>query len=356
MANHEGPSKPKDIAAKKSTESGDFKKFYAEKILKSKQELCRQVEFYFSDSNLYVDDFLNKVMSENDGWLPVKTLLTFTRVKRLIEKAQKDIPIVDPVQLLIEALHESKTLLRLSDDMLNIQRATPMEDPSVVAERTVVIFGFPPNLDFNEEEQKIFWGEYGVVRCIRRFMARSTNMLVIEYVNNETAQRVINLERVHFKGIELRIRKRTVAEKFQKNRKRKRYDDDFGDDLDGYTIPYASDRILKLVDLPEWVTFKDLRVWIENSNIAKDGFYLKPIYDDEYAWLRLKGDVSAEDAVEQLEDTPWVKDGEEKPNIEVVDDGSEIWSELGTYVKNNLRSPRKKRRVKGRFSKGKRKR
>lgn len=55
--------------------------------------------------------------------------------------------------------------------------------------------------------------------------------------------------------------------------------------------------------------------------------------------------------MENLEDTPWVKDGEEKPNVEVVEDGSEIWSELGIYVKNSLRSPRKKRRkVKTKFS------
>jgi len=347
MVNHEEPSKPNDAAADMSAESADFKKFYAEKILKSKQDLCFQVEFYFSDSNLYVDDFLNKVMSQNDGWVPIKTLLTFTRVKRLVEKAQKDIPIVDPAQLLSEALHESKALLRVSEDNLKVQRATPMEDPSVVAERTVAVFGFPSDREFNEVEQKKFWEQYGDVRCIRRLKARSKSMLVIEYASNETAQKVINLEKIIFEGIELRIRKRMVAKKFQKSRKRKRYDDDYGDDLDE-CIPYTSDRVLKLVDLPENVKWKDLRVWVENSFIGKrDGFYLKVVWDDEYAYIRLKGDVSAEDAVEKLENTRWVRDGEEKPNVEIVEDCNAIWNELGTSsVKKSQGSRRKKRRCK----------
>jgi len=67
--------------------------------------------------------------------------------------------------------------------------------------------------------------------------------------------------------------------------------------------------------------------------------------------LRLKGDVSAEDSVEKLEDTPWVKDDEESPHVEVVEDGSEIWSELGTYLKKTFGSPRKRRKIKKKSTK-----
>lgn len=62
--------------------------------------------------------------------------------------------------------------------------------------------------------------------------------------------------------------------------------------------------------------------------------------------MRLKGDVSAEDAFQKLEETRWVKDDENPPTVEVVEGGSEIWKDLGTKVFNEPKPPRKKRRKK----------
>jgi len=50
--------------------------------------------------------------------------------------------------------------------------------------------------------------------------------------------------------------------------------------------------------------------------------------------------------VDQLEDTPWVNDGEDKPEVEVVEDGSEIWRELVSAV-SSLKYPRKRRKHSG---------
>lgn len=345
MANLEEGEKPVD--REEGGKPMDFKKFFAGKMLKSKQELCHQVEFYFSDSNLYGDDFLNKVMRENDGWVPIKTLLTFTRVKSLVDQAQKDIPIVDPTLLLSEALRESKTLLRLSEDGFSVQRATPMEDPEVVAARTIAVFGFPSNRQFNADHQKKFWEQHGDVRCIRRYMARSRCMLLIEYAYKELAERVIRFRTLNYDGVELTIRKRAVPTKRGKARKRKRSDDEEWDE----TTPYTPDRVLKLVDLEEGTKWRHLRVWIENSGIAvEEGFFLKLV--DDHAWIRLKGDVSAEDAVETLEETRWIDD-EDPPRIEYVKDASEIWSELVSSPKfpTYTRNGRKRRKVYGKFSK-----
>jgi len=329
-----------------SAESQDFAKFYSNKLAGSKQELCHQVEYYFSDANLYVDDYLNKVMSENDGWVPLEILRRFSRIKKLLAKAQKEIPIVNQTLLLTTAIRESTSLLKLSEDGLNVQRATPREDPEVVAERMVALLGFPANLEFNLEEQRKFWGEYGAVRSIKRSSYGDTYMVVVEFADKETALRVIGFEKLYFKGHEITIRKRMVAKKYQKNRKRKRCEDDDDDNTEEY-LPYTEDRILKLTELPEYVRFKRLRMWIDNSGIAsKDGFFLKIDWDDEFAWLRLKGDVSAEDAIGKLEETPWVRDDENAPAVEGFEDGREIWKELGTFVQNEPKPPRKKRRKK----------
>jgi len=329
-----------------SAEAQDFAKFYSNKLACSKQELCQQVEYYFSDANLYVDDYLNRVMSKNDGWVPLETLSRFSRVKKLLAKALKDIPIVNKTLILSSAIRESKSLLKLSEDGLNVQRATPREDPELVVERMVALMGFPANQEFNLEEQRKFWGEYGAVSSIKRYSSGDTYMVVVEFADKETALKVIGFEKLYFKGNEITIRKRMVAKKYQKNRKRKRCEDDDNDKIEEY-LPYTEDRLLKLTELPENIRFKSLRQWIENSDIAgQDGHYLKIDWDDECAWLRLKGDVSAEDAVEKLEETPWVIYDENAPAVEVVEEGSEIWKELGTFVNNEPKPPRKKRRKK----------
>ncbi|KAJ8139152.1 hypothetical protein OY671_007636, partial [Metschnikowia pulcherrima] len=42
----------------------------------------KQVEFYFSDSNLQTDKFLFKIYEANDGWVELKTILTFGRMRQ----------------------------------------------------------------------------------------------------------------------------------------------------------------------------------------------------------------------------------------------------------------------------------
>jgi len=279
MPAHEESGKP--IAP--TAESQDFAKFYSNKLAVSKQELCRQVEFYFSDANLNTDDFLNKVMGTHRGWLPLRILRSFYRIKTLLAKAQKEIPVVNQTLLLSSAIRESTTLLRLSEDGLKVQRATPREDPEVVAERMVALLGFPENLEFILEEQQKFWGEYGAVRSIKRFSSGDTYMVVVEFADKQTALRVIGFEKLYFKGNEITIRKRMVAKKYQKNRKRKRCDDDDDDDIEEY-LPYTEDRLLKLTEFPEYVNFKRIRTWIEKSGIAaEDGFFLKIDWEDEFA-------------------------------------------------------------------------
>ena len=40
-------------------------------------------QYYFSKVNLRRDKFMRNTMSENDGWMPLESLLTFIRLKQL---------------------------------------------------------------------------------------------------------------------------------------------------------------------------------------------------------------------------------------------------------------------------------
>ncbi|CAN4123019.1 unnamed protein product [Withania somnifera] len=51
--------------------------------------LVNQIEYYFSDANLVKDDFLRSQMDE-EGWVPIKLIANFPRVKTMTEKVQSD--------------------------------------------------------------------------------------------------------------------------------------------------------------------------------------------------------------------------------------------------------------------------
>lgn len=47
-------------------------------------KICKQVEFYFSDSNIVKDKFLKGKIAENaEGWVPIEILANFNRMKQL---------------------------------------------------------------------------------------------------------------------------------------------------------------------------------------------------------------------------------------------------------------------------------
>ena len=53
------------------------------------EALRRQVEFYLSDANLINDTFLRKQLSSDGDSVPLSLLVTFNRLKDLLENAEK---------------------------------------------------------------------------------------------------------------------------------------------------------------------------------------------------------------------------------------------------------------------------
>lgn len=105
----------------------------------------KQVEFYFSDSNLQTDRFLWRIYEANDGWVELKTILTFGRMRQF-----------RPEEKVIEALKTSdKLTLSANEDM--IRRAAPLKDFSELKNtrkrNSVHIEGFPTTLTQDDVEE-----------------------------------------------------------------------------------------------------------------------------------------------------------------------------------------------------------
>jgi hypothetical protein len=95
------------------------------------------VYFYFSDSNLPVDKYFFSLTACNkEGWVPIKTISTFARMKPYTEKG---------LDLVVAALRtaiasEGKyPLLAVSEDGTNVRRCKALEPQSDVWSRTVYV-------------------------------------------------------------------------------------------------------------------------------------------------------------------------------------------------------------------------
>uniref|UniRef100_A0A8C5RBR3 Small RNA binding exonuclease protection factor La n=1 Tax=Leptobrachium leishanense TaxID=445787 RepID=A0A8C5RBR3_9ANUR len=111
-------------------------------------KICRQVEFYFGDHNLPRDRFLKEQISLDDGWVPLKTMVTFNRLSKLSTDSGK----------IFEALKKSKTgLLELDEENGKIRRSPekPLPEGTVeyknsIKKRSLYIKGFPADTTLDD--------------------------------------------------------------------------------------------------------------------------------------------------------------------------------------------------------------
>jgi len=342
----EKPKSPMETEKSKSPMQTEKSRVFIKKVMTvpemrqdSKSKMLRQVEYYFSDSNLHTDTFLKDTMKENDGWIPIKKLLDFPRIKQLVEKVERQIPGINSMEHLIEALRSSKELLRVSEDGERVQRATPLLDPKVIAERTVAVFGFPSKREFNVEEQKMFWGQFGGVLSVKRYVphyGRSPKCMVfVEFDSKQIAQEVIMSEMLDYDGIEVTLRKREL----NNSRKRKREE----------VSKYQPDKLLKISEYPEGTKWFEVKRWLEDNEV-KDIFVH---HRNDHAFIQLKGELSAAEVAKKLENKPWSLEDEKITKVEAIEDGEETWKTLMKSLFSNRKDKRYKRGGPKRFERKK---
>ncbi|WLF77096.1 hypothetical protein PVL30_000805 [Lodderomyces elongisporus] len=168
------------------------------------EKVIRQVEFYFSDSNLQSDKFLWKIYEANDGWVELKTILTFGRMKQY-----------RPEEKVIEALKKS-TKLELSANNELIKRTDPLKDFDEVKntkkKNTVHIEGFPHEL--NQDQIEAWFGEkvvpslpkekdFNSIRMIKtRAKKEFFGVVDVEFKTEEDAKYVVeDVELSYEKGV-----------------------------------------------------------------------------------------------------------------------------------------------------------
>lgn len=193
-------------------------------------KILKQVEFYFSDSNLPRDKFLKGLVDKDaDGWVEIATIASFARMKSLSTDNE----------VIVNAVKSSPTLLQVSEDGTKLKRTAPLPQDfsQKQQENSTYAKGFKEDttLDAIEEFFNSHLKEGEKLNAIRMRRLKDKNFkgsVFLEFSSKDAAERVAGLA-LTFPGQEepLLMMKKIAytamkkAERDANNTKKRKHDD-----------------------------------------------------------------------------------------------------------------------------------
>uniref|UniRef100_A0A7N0U9C1 La protein 1 n=1 Tax=Kalanchoe fedtschenkoi TaxID=63787 RepID=A0A7N0U9C1_KALFE len=177
------------------------------------KKVIRQVEFYFSDSNLPRDNFLKSTIADSeDGMVSLALICSFSRMRGHLGLGDVKVDEVseETVKLVAEALKTS-TSLKISEDGKKVGRTTELLKPDEVIEQvdSRTIAAAPLPFDVKVDELEAFFGQFAKVNSLRlpRHVAEKrvfSGTALIEFSTEEEAENVLK-QSLTYAGAELEL-------------------------------------------------------------------------------------------------------------------------------------------------------
>ncbi|CAN1346876.1 La protein 1 [Linum perenne] len=192
------------------------------------EEVLRQVEYYFSDSNLSRDKFLSKtITSSEDGLVSLALICSFEKMKahlNLGQVKQEDIA-DDTLKAVAQTLRNSASL-KLSGDGRKVGRVSPLLNSEEIADkldqRTVAVSPLP--FDIDQESLQFFFSQHGKVNSVRlpKHIANTNEFCgtaLVEFSSDEEVQKILSQSfTIGSLQLELKPKKEFDAERAQKSK------------------------------------------------------------------------------------------------------------------------------------------
>ncbi|KXZ51968.1 hypothetical protein GPECTOR_11g90 [Gonium pectorale] len=183
----------------------------------TKAKVLRQVEFYFSDSNLPKDKFLKERMAEDpNGYVKLNIIIAFQRMRDLLKvtSSEPDQVPADVVSRVADVLAGSASLV-LDESKTKLKRKTPLEDEAAIAKaidsRSLYVRPFP--VDTTVDAITEFFNGHAAVNCVRMRRHMKSKMfkgsVFVEFASEELAEKVLGSS-LEYAGAPLRLQKKAA--------------------------------------------------------------------------------------------------------------------------------------------------